>query len=170
MYSVSFYLYSVISRIYSVSSYLYSVISYIYSVSSYLCSVTPYIYSVSPYFVQSHLIYIQFHFIQSSVLHLVSHTVRVDIVPHILYAADLEIKNAGRIIFFIISYTLSMAQSNFLPMMLLINQWYLGSWKLLRPKIEKEVFNRKKSQRSYWVKKMKQKHDGKTSARANFRI
>ena len=45
------------------------------------------------------------------------------------HATDLKIKNAEGITFFVISYTLSMAQSNFILMMLLINQWYLESQK-----------------------------------------
>ena len=58
------YIFSLIYQ-YSVTSYLYSVSSYLYLVTSYICSVWSY-------------------FIQSSVLYSLSHTVREDIVPHIL--------------------------------------------------------------------------------------
>ena len=42
-----------------------------------------------------------------------------------IFRKNRKIENAGRITLFIISYTLSVAQSNFLLMTLLINQWYL---------------------------------------------
>ena len=95
-YSVSSYLYSVISYVYSVSSYLcsarsyiYSVLSYLYSVISYKYSVSSYLYSVTSYIYIFSILYIYIysissHFIQSSFLYSVSHTLREDIVPHIL--------------------------------------------------------------------------------------
>ena len=57
-------------------------------------------------------------------------------------------ENAGRIKFFIISYTLSVAQSNFILMILLINQWYLESQKPLVT-----LFMPKKMKERCWVKK-----------------
>ena len=95
-YSVSSYLYSVISYVYSVSSYLcsarsyiYSVLSYLYSVISYKYSLSSYLYSVTSYIYIFSILYIYIysissHFIQSSCLYSISHTLREDIVPHIL--------------------------------------------------------------------------------------
>ena len=40
-----------------------------------------------------------------------------------------NMENAERNTFFVISYTLSMAQSNFILIILLIKQWYLESQK-----------------------------------------
>ena len=70
--------------------------------------------------------------------------------------------NAGEITFFLMSYFLSVAHSNFMPMMLFY-QWYLESQKplvtLFMPKkIKNRFLIKKKSQRSCWVKK------GKTEA------
>ena len=53
-------------------------------------------------------------------------------------------ENARKIIFFIVSYTLPVAQSNFILMILLINQWYLELQKpiviLMSKKNKIEVF------------------------------
>ena len=60
-------------------------------------------------------------------------------------------KNVGRITFLIVSYTLSAVQSNFILMMLLINQWYLESQKphiILAKKIKEMFLIKNKSQRS----------------------
>ena len=86
LYSLSTYFYSATSYVHSVSSYLYLATPYIYSVSSYLHSVTSYMYPVQPYFysVTSYIYSVSSYFIQSSVSHLVSHTLWEDIVPHIL--------------------------------------------------------------------------------------
>ena len=58
-------------------------------------------------------------------------------------------ENAKRTTFFIISYALSVAQLNFIEMILLINQWCLESQKALlslvmSKKLEREVFNKGK--------------------------
>ena len=56
-------------------------------------------------------------------------------------------ENAGRITFFIITYTSSVAQPNFILMILLINQWYLESQKrhiIHALKNERDVSNKVK--------------------------
>ena len=123
----------------SVLNYLYLVSSCLYSVWSYLYSVTSYIYSVSSYFLDS-----------------VSHAVQQDIVPHILPCSkfrnnQIEIRNRqiqeyqntkNRIlwkkekhgkrwknyILYNFIYFIG-GTSNFILMILLINQWYLESRK-----------------------------------------
>ena len=82
-------------------------------------------------------------------------------------------ENARRITFFLISNTLSLAQSNFILMILLINQWYSESQKPLvtlpMSKKMKDRFSiKKKLKRPCWVKKVKHMHDGKTSPMTNF--
>ena len=82
-------------------------------------------------------------------------------------------ENARRITFFLISNTLSVAQSNLMLMILLINQWYSESQKHvatlpMSKKIKERFSIKKKLKRSCWVKKVKHMHDGKTSAMTNF--
>ena len=73
-FSCFYYMCLVLNYSYSVPSYLYSVISYIYIFSILYIYIYIYIYIYS----------ISSHFIQSSFLYSVSHTLREDIVPHIL--------------------------------------------------------------------------------------
>ena len=63
-------------------------------------------------------------------------------------------ENARRITFFIISNPLSVALSNSILMILLINQWNLESQKphvtlLMSKKSKREVFNKEKGRKDY---------------------
>ena len=69
-------------------------------------------------------------------------------------------ENARRITFFVISYILSAGQSNFILMILLINQWYLESQNSLvilaiSKKNRREVFNKENITNICWVEKSK---------------
>ena len=70
-------------------------------------------------------------------------------------------ENARRITFFVISYILSAGQSNFILMILLINQWYLESQNSLvilaisKKKIDERFLIKKTSQTWCWVEKSK---------------
>ena len=127
--SVLNYLYSVISCIYIyIYIYIFSLILFVFSHIIYL-----YIYNIYIYIYMYISILALFY---SVFLYSISHTVREDFVPQILSCSrfrnnQVEIrkcqiqkykKTNGRTIFFIILYTLSMAQSNFILMMLLINK------------------------------------------------
>ena len=70
-------------------------------------------------------------------------------------------ENARRITFFVISHILSAGQSNFILMILLINQWYLESQNSLvilaisKKKIDERFLIKKTSQTWCWVEKSK---------------